>query len=72
MDWILKIDDNYNSYLKTNIFNLNESKKDYFYAKEAVAASSKDDIYNLDDVISINIDLKKNEVYYEGFRFIKI
>ena len=29
-------------------------------------------IYNLDDVISINIDLKKNEVYYEGFRFIKI
>ena len=72
MDWILKIDDNYNCNLKTNMFHLNESKDYYFYAKEAVAASSKDDIYNLDDVISINIDLKKNEVYYEGFRFIKI
>ena len=71
MDWILKIDDSYNCNLKTNMFNLKESKEYYSYAKE-VAASSKDDIYNLDDVISINIDLKKNEVYYEGFRFIKI
>lgn len=42
------------------MFNLNESKEYYFYAKE-VAARSKDDKYNLGDVIIINIDLKKNE-----------
>ena len=66
------VNDSYNCYLKTNMFNLNESKEYYFYAKEVVVASSKDDKYNLGDVISINIDLKKNEVYYEGFRFIKI
>ena len=72
MGWTLKIDDSYNCNLKTNMFHLNESKEYYFYAKEAVAASSKDDIYNLEDVISININLKKNEVYYEGFRFVKI
>ena len=55
------INDSYNCYLKTNMFNLNESKEYYFYAKEVVVTRSKDDKYNLGDVISINIDLKKNE-----------
>jgi len=57
------INDCYNCYLKTNMFNLNESKELYFYAKEVVVTKLKDDKYNLGDEISININLKKKDVW---------
>ena len=54
------VTEEYNCYLKTNMFNLNELNNYYFYAKEVIVTKLKEDKFNLGDVISINIDLYKN------------